>query len=215
MTVENYGTEELARNVDHNTLQRSWAVRDILAAAWMEVGRIRNHFFRTTLAGSPFIPYFFRWGLYRIMGLRIYTPYVREQCVMHNRYLEIGPKAFVNRGCLFEGSGRIVIGERARIGPQCTFLTSHHDVAMIDDQLAIASPMARDIVIGARVWVGGRTTFLPGSSVEDDVVIAAGAVVSGHLTKGWIYGGIPAKRIRIVQDSLPSRSSLSRRWFQS
>ena len=173
----------------------------MMMAGKVELRRISNHMLRTTLAGSPLLPSPLRWVFYRALGLRIYSPNVREQCVMHNSYLEIRRGAFVNRGCFFEGSGRIVIGERCQIGPQCTFFTSHHDAQLLGDELTVAHPVPRDIVIGARVWVGGCCTFLPGCYVDDDVVIAAGAVVSGHLHRGWVYGGVPAKQISRIPAS--------------
>jgi acetyltransferase-like isoleucine patch superfamily enzyme len=49
--------------------------------------------------------------------------------------------------------------------------------------------------------VGSRSTFLPGSSTDDDVVVAAGSVVHGHLEHGWIYGGVPAKKIKPIPDA--------------
>jgi maltose O-acetyltransferase len=168
--------------------------------AWTEIQHIRDHIIYNTLASSPLIPKPLRWCLYRIGGLKIFSPNVAEQCVIHARSIEIGRGVFVNRACYFEGYGRIKIGEDSQIGPQCTFLTSHHDASMVCEKLLIAKPIARDIIIGARVWIGGRSTFLPGSSVEDDVVVAAGAVVSGHLSHGWVYGGVPAKRIRPIQE---------------
>jgi acetyltransferase-like isoleucine patch superfamily enzyme len=177
------------------------AIQTIAVETRTELRRIRNHFFRTTLAGSPLVPNLLRWALYRATGLRILSPNIREQCIMHNSFLEISRGTFVSRACSFEGSGRIAIGEQCQIGPDCAFLTSHHDTAIIDDRLTIARSMPRDIVIGPRVWVGARVMFLPGSVVDGDAVVAAGAVVSGHLERGWIYGGVPATKLRPVAES--------------
>ena len=195
MTADGSGASERPGAAYLSTPGERPMLRAIVMAVRMEVRHMFNHFLRTSLAGNPLVPSALRWFLYRVTGLRISSPNVREECIMHNSYLEIRRGVFVNRACFFEGSGRIVIGEKCQVGPQCTFLTSHHEIRIVSDQLAISRPIGRDIVIGARVWVGGRTTFLPGCSVEDDVVIAAGAVVSGHLCRGWIYGGVPAKKI--------------------
>jgi maltose O-acetyltransferase len=130
---------------------------------------------------------------------------------MHNSFLEISRGTYVSHACSFEGSGRIVIGEQCQIGPECAFLTSHHDTTIINGRLSIARPVPRDIVIGPRVWVGARVTFLPGSVVDGDAVVAAGAVVSGRLESGWIYGGIPAKKLRPVMASSSSVVSRTKR----
>ena len=34
--------------------------------------------------------------------------------------------------------------------------------------------------------------------IEDNVVVAAGAVARGHLNGGWYYGGVPAKPIKPI-----------------
>jgi len=190
------------RAVQEDRQARS-ALRVIAVQALMELRRILNHFFRTILAGSPLIPNLLRWGLYRATGLRIFSPNIREQCVMQNSFLVISRGAFVSRACFFEGSGRIVIGEQCQVGPECAFLTSHHDTTMTNGRLSIAPPVPRDIVIGPRVWIGARVTFLPGSVVEGDAVVAAGAVVGGRLERGWIYGGVPARKLRPLRASAP------------
>lgn len=46
---------------------------------------------------------------------------------------------------------------------------------------------ALPIVIGDRVWIASNAIILGGSIIEDDCLIAAGAVFSGHLSKGSIY----------------------------
>lgn len=183
-----------------------FTLRTAVTFCLIEFRRIRNHVIRTSIAGSPLLTYHIRWAIYRMSGLKIYSPKVREQCVVDNSFLEIGRRSFVNRACFFEGNGRIIIGEDAMIGPHCSFLTSHHDALMVDGELSVSDPVARDVLVGKRVWVGANVTFLPGSSTDDDVVVAAGAVVRGHLQRGWIYGGVPATRIALLKGS-PSQTN--------
>ena len=52
------------------------------------------------------------------------------------------------------------------------------------------------IKIGNDVWLGCGVRILSGTVIEDRVIIAAGAVVKGHLESGYIYGGVPAKRLK-------------------
>lgn len=56
----------------------------------------------------------------------------------------------------------------------------------------------RDIKIGNNVWIGANSIILPGVVVEDNVVIAAGSVVTKSLDSGYIYGGVPAKLIKKI-----------------
>lgn len=53
------------------------------------------------------------------------------------------------------------------------------------------------IRIGNNCVIGAGAILMPGVTLEDDVVVAAGALVTKgqRLTKGKIYGGVPAKEI--------------------
>jgi carbonic anhydrase/acetyltransferase-like protein (isoleucine patch superfamily) len=56
--------------------------------------------------------------------------------------------------------------------------------------------------IGDRVLVGMCATVMDGAVVEEDVVIAAGALVTPgkHLRSGYLYAGSPARELRPLND---------------
>lgn len=54
--------------------------------------------------------------------------------------------------------------------------------------------------IGSNVFIGMRTIVLPGATIEDDVVIAAGSVVKGFIPGGGVYAGCPAKKIESIEE---------------
>jgi acetyltransferase-like isoleucine patch superfamily enzyme len=54
------------------------------------------------------------------------------------------------------------------------------------------------IIIGKGSWIGAGSIILYGTVIEPLCVVAAGSVVKGHLESGWIYGGIPAKKIKRI-----------------
>jgi len=56
--------------------------------------------------------------------------------------------------------------------------------------------------VGNRVLVGMGATVMDGSVVENDVVIAAGALVTPgkRLRSGYLYGGSPAREMRALSD---------------
>jgi len=53
------------------------------------------------------------------------------------------------------------------------------------------------IRIGNNCVIGAGAIIMPGATLEDDVVVAAGALVTKgqRLTKGKIYGGVPAREL--------------------
>ena len=56
--------------------------------------------------------------------------------------------------------------------------------------------------IGNRVLVGMSATVMDGAVVEDEVVIAAGALVTPgkHLRSGYLYAGSPAREVRPLSE---------------
>ena len=56
-----------------------------------------------------------------------------------------------------------------------------------------------DITIGNDVWIGGHSTILPGVSIGDGAVVAAGAVVTKDVEPNTIVGGVPAKVIKKIE----------------
>lgn len=89
----------------------------------------------------------------------------------------------------------VVIGDHVAIGPFCVFVC--HSNA-IEGQSALYSEnyLDADIQIGNNVFIGSHCTILPGSTIGDNVVVAANAVVKGNLEANSVYAGSPAKMIK-------------------
>jgi len=58
------------------------------------------------------------------------------------------------------------------------------------------------VTIGDRVWVECRSIILPGVKIGNDVVIAAGSVVTGDIPDRVIAGGVPARVLKHIQSSI-------------
>lgn len=54
--------------------------------------------------------------------------------------------------------------------------------------------------IGNNVFLGWGCTVLAGTIIEDNVIIGAGAVVSGKVEKNSVYAGNPAKKIMSISE---------------
>jgi maltose O-acetyltransferase len=162
--------------------------------------------FRETIAGSVLVPQVIRTLLYRASGMREVRSYnIRPRQVVDNSNLRIGDRAAVNQACFFEGKGLIALGDDCRVGPQTTFITSLHQ--RLPDGTLQADTTYLEIHVGARAWIGARSVILPGAVIENDCVIAAGAVVRGRCLAGLTYGGVPARRIATAWD-LPTEGDV-------
>lgn len=108
--------------------------------------------------------------------------------------IEVGKDVFINSCCNFQDQGGITIGEGSFIGHKVVLATLNHGLAPEDRASLYPSP----IVIGKNVWVGASATLLPGVTVGDNAIIAAGAVVRQDVPANTIVAGVPAKIIRTL-----------------
>lgn len=57
------------------------------------------------------------------------------------------------------------------------------------------------IRIGNNVWLGANVTVLPGVTIGDNAVVAAGAVVTKDVPENMIVAGVPAKILKSIHDN--------------
>lgn len=61
--------------------------------------------------------------------------------------------------------------------------------------LAIVKP----VTIGDDVWICGKVTITPGVTIGNNVVVAAGAVVTKDVPDDSLVAGVPAKVIKHLE----------------
>ncbi|GAA3342152.1 acyltransferase [Curtobacterium pusillum] len=157
-----------------------------------------EHVLFTTVLGSALVPRVLRRAVLNAAGAHVEAgPGTGFALTGAPRNLTIGRGVFCNKHVAIEAVAPVSIGDASAIGMQVLIVTSHHGIDDAGDWDRVAT--GRPVSIGSRVWIGARTMVLPGAVVEDDVVIAAGAVVAGRLRSGGLYGGVPAKRLRDIR----------------
>lgn len=110
---------------------------------------------------------------------------------LNGRKVHLGMRNVINFGCLFDGRKyHIYTGSDVSIGPEATILTLGHD-----PQSPVFADRGGDVVIGNRVWIGYRAIIMPGLTIGEGAVVAAGAVVSRNVAPYTIVAGVPAKVI--------------------
>ena len=92
----------------------------------------------------------------------------------------------------FFDRGGIVIGDDVFIAPKVNLITLNHVMNPFERSSTIAKP----IKIGNRVWIGIAATIMPGVTVGDNSIIAAGTVVTKDVPPNCIVAGVPAKKIK-------------------
>lgn len=107
----------------------------------------------------------------------------------------LGKDVFLNTGCTFQDCGGITVGDACQIGQNTTLCTLNHGLAPDKRQTIYPAP----IVLGKNVWIGANVTVLPGVTVGDNAILAAGSVVTKNVPENTVVAGVPA---RVVKEAL-------------
>lgn len=108
--------------------------------------------------------------------------------------ITVGKNVFINSGCRFRDQGGITIGDGSLIGHNVVLATLNHGLSPDERHDLFPAP----IHIGKNVWLGANVTVLPGVTIGDNAVIAAGAVVTKDVPADAVMAGVPAKEIRTI-----------------
>ncbi|MBG9446135.1 MULTISPECIES: sugar O-acetyltransferase [Bacillaceae] len=112
--------------------------------------------------------------------------------------ISIGKNVFLNTGCSFQDRGGIRIGDGTMIGMNVTIATLNHGLSLETRNTTYPSP----VIIGKNVWIGSNATLLPGVTIGENSVVAAGAVVTKDVPENTVAAGVPAKIVKRINDGL-------------
>ena len=119
--------------------------------------------------------------------------------------IELGGQANIWFGCDLSGGGRgIRIGVGANVQDN-SFLFSVTGELVLEEEVTIGhNVFMQDCRVLAGSLVGISSYLAPGTVVESDVLVAAGAVTTPGqvLESGFLWGGRPARRIRPLDDAM-------------
>lgn len=95
-------------------------------------------------------------------------------------------------GCYIDGRNGIIIKDNVWIGPGTKIISMNHNRANMNNY-----EKAEPIRIGSNVWIGAGSIILPGVSLPDDCIVAAGSVVTKSVPKNAkLVAGVPAKMVK-------------------
>lgn len=125
-------------------------------------------------------------------GFTLFPPFYTD----FGKNIAIGRNVFINSGCHFQDQGGIAIGDGALIGHNVVLATVNHALEPEKRRRNRYAP----IRIGENVWIGSNATILPGVTLGDWAVVAAGAVVTKDVPPMTVVGGVPARVFRTIPE---------------
>ncbi|MFM2359229.1 MAG: hypothetical protein RLY16_1222 [Bacteroidota bacterium] len=110
------------------------------------------------------------------------------------KHIKIGKQVFINHACSFLDLGGITIDDNVLIGPKVNLITENHPI----DPQQRKSLVLNRVHIKKNAWLGAGVTVLPGVTIGENAIVAAGAVVTADVADNTIVGGIPAKLLKQI-----------------
>jgi len=149
------------------------------------------------------LPRFRLTGLMKAVFLRLMGASIGKRVVFYpgiwifpGRNLKLGDDVDLAYGVLITTSGGVTIGNRTLVGYGARILSSNHHVPPAPERIFSAGHVNAPVIIGNDVWIGANAIILPGVTINEGAVIAAGSIVTKDVAAWTVVGGVPAKILR-------------------
>lgn len=98
----------------------------------------------------------------------------------------------IERNCFILAKDRIEIGENSTLAYGVTVLTGADPNGPHNKLSKLYPPLKAPVSIGNDCWIGANSIILPGVTIGDYSVVAAGSVVTKDVPSGVLVAGNPA-----------------------
>ncbi|ATO46797.1 hypothetical protein C5L30_000778 [Companilactobacillus farciminis] len=112
----------------------------------------------------------------------------------YGKNIHVGDDFLSNYNLTILDVAPVNIGNNVMIGPNVDIYTVNHPMTAKGRREYLGKGFP--VTIGNDVWIGGKVTITPGVTIGNNVVVAAGAVVTKDIPDNVLVGGVPAKVIK-------------------
>ncbi|WP_408632046.1 acyltransferase [Micropruina glycogenica] len=162
------------------------------------------------LSEAGFIPsHTVRNCLYRSAGMRLHPTssiHWRAEFYAPER-IEIGPYCTIGDSAFLDGRSGLTIGACVNLGSHVSIYTRQHDIDDPD-----FTETGAPVRIEDHAWVSSHSILLPGVTIGEGAVVAAGGVVAKSVPAYTLVGGNPARHIRDRSRDLRYRLGYAKRF---
>jgi len=118
------------------------------------------------------------------------------------RGVKIGKNVFLGPGCWLDNTrpDLIEIEDDVSIAGRVTLLTHSDPTQPLREILGPSSRVFKKVTIKRGAWITVNCVLLPGVTIGENSIIAAGSVVNKDIPAEVIAGGIPARVIRSIRE---------------
>lgn len=113
--------------------------------------------------------------------------------------IKLGERVLFNFNCVVLDCAEVHIGDNVLVGPGVHIYTGFHPMNPV--KRVAGECLARSVVIGPDVWIGGGAIICPGVNIGSRSVIGAGSVVTRDIPEGVVAAGNPCRVIRPLSDA--------------
>jgi len=111
--------------------------------------------------------------------------------------LVLGNKVDIGEFTVIRANGGVTIGDRVLIAAGAVITSREHSIDL--PRWSVTQDAA--VTIADDVWIGAGAIVLPGVSIGQGSVVAAGAVVTGDVAAFTVVAGVPAREIKRIDPS--------------
>jgi len=164
------------------------------------VNKIFNRFYHWYLDFKLFVMFWVGWlpfhfirnNVFRLCGVSIgrNSTFHTGARFFQPQNIKVGQGTIIGFRVFLDGRDALKIGSHTDIASEVMIYNSEHNLS--DPQMTATE---EPVHIGDYVFIGPRAIILPGVTIDDGAVVAAGAVVTKDVPEKTIVGGVPAEPI--------------------
>ena len=136
-----------------------------------------------------------------------YEKWLREQGVVIGKNLRL----FNHKSIRFDTTtpGLITIGDNVSITADVSILTHDFCSSVFRQKYRDYLPGRSKVVVGNNVYIGQKTIILRGVTIGDNVIIAAGSIVTKDIPSDSVVAGVPARVVCTLDEYYQKRKSVA------
>ncbi|MGD9973280.1 MAG: hypothetical protein AB7S77_09490 [Desulfatirhabdiaceae bacterium] len=117
-------------------------------------------------------------------------------------HYEIGKQVYIGEGILIiddlnDADVNLIIEDRVAISPHVTFVL--HSAPNNSKIRSYGNEKKGKVVVRKDAWIGTGAVILPDVEIGEGSVVGANSVVTKNITPYTVVGGVPAKKIKMVE----------------